>query len=55
MGFGGMRAGGGAIGAGVTRGSAFALTVWIALTFFWIGAAITDRLVDCRTEVCAVA
>ena len=49
MGFGGMLAGGCAIGAGVTGGSAFALTAWIALTFFWIGAAITDRLVDYRT------
>jgi len=49
MGFGGMLAGGCAIGAGVTGGSAFALTAWIALTFFWIGAAITDRLVDNRT------
>ncbi|MGE4610945.1 MAG: YeeE/YedE family protein [Paracoccaceae bacterium] len=55
MGFGGMLAGGCAIGAGVTGSSALSLTAWIALTFFWIGAAITDRLVDYRTEVCAVA
>jgi len=50
MGFGGMLAGGCAIGAGVTGGSAFALTAWIALTFFWIGAAITDRLLDYRPQ-----
>ncbi len=48
MGFGGMLAGGCAIGNGVTGTSAFALTAWIALTFFWIGAAITDRLIDYR-------
>ena len=52
MGFGGMLAGGCAIGAGVTGGSAFALTAWIALTFFWIGAAIMDRILDYRPQVC---
>lgn len=46
MGFGAMLAGGCAIGAGVTGGSIFALTAWLALLFFWIGAAITDFLVD---------
>lgn len=46
MGFGGMLAGGCAIGAGVTGTSALALTAWIALTCFWIGAAVTDWLVD---------
>ena len=46
MGFGAMLAGGCAIGAGVTGGSAFALTAWIALTAFWAGAAATDYLVD---------
>jgi uncharacterized membrane protein YedE/YeeE len=46
MGFGAMLAGGCAIGAGVTGGSVFAATAWLALLFFWIGAAITDFLVD---------
>lgn len=48
MGFGAMLAGGCAIGAGVTGGSIFAGTAWVALTCMWIGAAITDRLVDQR-------
>ncbi len=46
MGFGGMLAGGCAIGNGVTGTSAFAITAWIALTFFWVGAGIADRLID---------
>jgi uncharacterized membrane protein YedE/YeeE len=46
MGFGAMLAGGCAIGAGVTGGSTFALTAWLALTCMWIGAVATDRLVD---------
>lgn len=48
MGFGGMLAGGCAIGAGVTGGSIFAGTAWLALTSFWIGGMITDFLVDQR-------
>ena len=39
MGFGAMLAGGCAVGAGVTGGSVFALTAWVALTAIWIGAA----------------
>jgi uncharacterized membrane protein YedE/YeeE len=46
MGMGAMLAGGCAIGAGVTGASTLALTMWIALTAFWIGAVITDRVVD---------
>jgi uncharacterized protein len=46
MGFGAMLAGGCAIGAGVTGGSAFSLTAWVALTCMWIGAVATDFLVD---------
>lgn len=46
MGFGGMLAGGCAIGAGVTGGSIFAGTAWAALTAFWIGGMITDFVVD---------
>ncbi|MFN4056888.1 MAG: YeeE/YedE family protein [Roseinatronobacter sp.] len=48
MGFGGMLAGGCAIGAGVTGGSAFVATAWLALLCMWIGAGITDALVDQR-------
>ncbi|MDH5528625.1 MAG: YeeE/YedE family protein [Paracoccaceae bacterium] len=46
MGFGGMLAGGCAIGAGVTGGSIFVGTAWLALTCMWIGAVLTDFLVD---------
>ena len=46
MGFGGMLAGGCAVGAGVTGASIFALTAWVALSAMWAAAAITDRLVD---------
>ncbi len=46
MGFGGMLAGGCAIGAGVTGTSIFVGTAWLALTCMWIGAVVTDYLVD---------
>ncbi len=46
MGFGGMLAGGCAVGAGVTGASIFALTAWITLGSIWLSAAITDRVVD---------
>ncbi|MCX7644155.1 MAG: YeeE/YedE family protein [Rhodobacteraceae bacterium] len=46
MGFGGMLAGGCAIGAGVTGGSILVATAWVALTAMWVGAAVTDFLVD---------
>jgi len=49
MGFGGMLAGGCAIGAGVTGGSIFVATAWTALFFMWIGAMITDYLVEQRS------
>ncbi len=48
MGFGGMLAGGCAIGAGVTGGSIFVGTAWLALTCMWIGATLTDMVVDQR-------
>ncbi|PIE13472.1 MAG: lipocalin [Rhodobacterales bacterium] len=48
MGFGAMLAGGCAIGAGVTGGSIFAGTAWLALFCMWIGAMATDYLVDQR-------
>lgn len=46
MGFGSMLAGGCAVGAGITGGAIFALTAWIALVGMWVGAGITDRLMD---------
>ena len=44
MGFGGMLAGGCAIGAGVTGGSIFEGTAWLALFCMWIGAMVTTQL-----------
>jgi uncharacterized membrane protein YedE/YeeE len=49
MGFGAMTAGGCTIGAGVTGGSTFALTAWVALTSMWVAGMVTDRLLDRRT------
>ncbi len=46
MGFGGMLAGGCAIGAGVTGGSIFVATAWVALTAMWVGAMATDFVID---------
>lgn len=46
MGFGGVLAGGCAVGAGVSGASVFAFTAWIVLWSMWIGAVLTDRLVD---------
>ena len=46
MGFGAMLAGGCAIGAGVTGGSIFVATAWLALASMWVGAVLTDFLVD---------
>lgn len=48
MGFGGMLAGGCAIGNGVTGASILAGTAWLALFSMWIGAMATDYLVDQR-------
>lgn len=45
MGFGGMLAGGCAVGAGVTGGAVMALTAWTALLFMWVGAGIAGRIV----------
>lgn len=50
MGFGGMLAGGCAVGAGVTGGSVMALTAWIALVFMWLAAGLTDRFIDYKRE-----
>jgi len=46
MGFGGMLAGGCAIGAGVTGTSIFVGTAWLALFCMWVGAMVTDFIVD---------
>ena len=46
MGFGGMLAGGCAVGAGVSGAAIFALTAWLSLIGMWLGAGLTDRLVD---------
>lgn len=51
MGFGAMLAGGCAVGAGITGGSIFALTAWLALVGMWIGAGITDRIFDFSSYV----
>jgi len=48
MGFGGMLAGGCAIGNGVTGGSIMVGTAWVALFFMWVGAMATDYIVDQR-------
>lgn len=46
MGFGGMLAGGCAVGAGVTGGSIFTITAWTTLFMMWVGAGLTDLVVD---------
>ncbi len=54
MGFGGMLAGGCAVGAGVTGGAIFAVTAWVALLAMWIGAMATHLLVDRPAATAAV-
>ncbi|MEJ1161999.1 YeeE/YedE family protein [Prosthecomicrobium sp. N25] len=46
MGFGGMLAGGCAVGAGVSGAAVFATVAWVTLLAMWTGAAVADRLVD---------
>ena len=46
MGFGGMAAGGCAVGAGVTGGSVLSLTAWVALLSMWIGAGAAGLLLE---------
>ncbi|EIJ33449.1 YeeE/YedE family protein [Thiothrix nivea] len=50
MGFGGMLAGGCAVGAGVTGGVMLVITAWVALFSMWIGAGIMDWLVDRKAD-----
>ncbi|MGC1486557.1 MAG: YeeE/YedE family protein [Albidovulum sp.] len=46
MGFGSMLAGGCAVGAGMSGGSIFALTAWLALLSMWVGAVATHKFMD---------
>ncbi len=46
MGFGGMLAGGCAVGAGLTGGSMLSLTALTALAAMWFSAGLTDLIVD---------
>lgn len=48
MGFGGMTAGGCAVGAGLSGAAVFTMTAWVTLTAMWAAAALTDRLIDQR-------
>jgi uncharacterized membrane protein YedE/YeeE len=46
MGFGGMLAGGCAVGAGITGGAVLSLTAWAALFAMWIGAGMAALVVE---------
>lgn len=46
MGFGGMLAGGCAVGAGISGGAIFALTGWVALAAMWVAAVATNSLLE---------
>ena len=46
MGFGSMLAGGCAVGAGMSGGSIFALTAWLALLSMWVGAIIMQLAIS---------
>jgi uncharacterized protein len=46
MGFGGMLAGGCAVGAGISGAAIFALTSWITLCSIWAAGTLTDWLLD---------
>jgi len=48
MGFGGMLAGGCAVGAGLSGAAVFTITSWVTLCTMWAAAALTDRLLDQR-------
>lgn len=50
MGFGGMLAGGCAVGAGVTGGVMLVITAWVALFSMWIGAGVVDWVVDRKAD-----
>lgn len=46
MGFGGMLAGGCAVGAGLSGAAVFTATSWVTLCAMWAAAAVTDRIAD---------
>lgn len=46
MGFGGMLAGGCAVGSGLSGTAVFTITAFVTLTAMWVSAALTDRLLD---------
>ena len=50
MGFGGMLAGGCAVGAGLSGAAVFTITSWVTLSAMWAAAALTDAWVDQRAE-----
>jgi uncharacterized membrane protein YedE/YeeE len=50
MGFGGMLAGGCAVGAGLSGAAVFTVTSWVTLCAIWAAAALTDRLLDQRPQ-----
>lgn len=50
MGFGGVLAGGCAVGAGVASASIFALSAWISLVAMWLGAGLSYALIDAKAE-----
>ena len=50
MGFGGMLAGGCAVGAGVSGAAVFTMTSWVTLCTMWASAMLTDALLDGRTR-----
>jgi uncharacterized membrane protein YedE/YeeE len=50
MGFGSMLAGGCAVGAGVSGGAVLVITAWVALFCMWLGAGVTDFLVDRKAD-----
>lgn len=55
MGFGGMLAGGCAVGAGLSGAAVFTITSWVTLSAIWAAAALTDRWVDQRPSPGAAA
>ena len=48
MGFGGMLAGGCAVGASLSVAAIFTATAWVTLCAMWAAAAITGRIIDQR-------
>jgi uncharacterized membrane protein YedE/YeeE len=55
MGFGGMLAGGCAVGAGVSGAAVFTVTSWVTLCTIWAAATATDWLLDRPRETAAAA